>query len=363
VQAKLYEIMKTVAEDVGFQGGAAAIMDVESGELLALISYPEYNLTVLSNGEPKEEIDAMLADEQKPFLNRPVTGLYAPGSIIKPFIAVGALEENIISPYETINSTGALVIPNPYFPDQPSVFRDWKAHGLVDMRHAISVSSDQYFYIVGGGLPDQPPLEEREGLGIRRIDEYLRLFGFTTPTGIVFEGEPAGTIPTPEWKKETFGEEWLLGNTYHTAIGQYGFQTTVLQALRAVSAIANGGKLVTPQVVKGVRGESETVPVSSENLQIVREGMRLSATEGTGQGLNVSYVSIAAKTGTAELGAAKDFVNSWVTGFFPYEKPHYAFVVMMEKGPATNLIGGVSIMRQLLDWMRDNAPQYFESTA
>lgn len=355
VQAKLYELIKTTAEDVGFRGGAGAIVDIKTGELLALTSYPEYDLSTLSNGAPKEEIDAYFASEKKPFLNRPVAGLYAPGSIIKPFIAVAALEEEIISPDTLLNSTGALVIPNPYFPDNPSIFRDWKAHGLVDMRRALAISSDQYFYIVGGGFQNQA------GLGIERIDRYLRLFGFARPTGITFSNEPSGTIPTPAWKMEVFGEEWLLGNTYHTAIGQYGFQTTVLQSLRAFSSIANDGVLVTPVVVLGEEGKRETVRVSKESLQVVREGMRQVVTEGTAQGLSVPYVAVAAKTGTAELGVSKDFVNSWVVGFFPYENPRFAFIVMMERGPATNLIGGVSIMRKLLDWMHANSAHYLSS--
>lgn len=355
IQAKLYELIKTTAEDVGFRGGAGAIMDVSTGELLALTSYPEYNLATLSDGTPEEDIEAYVSSEGKPFLNRPVVGLYAPGSIIKPFIAAAALEEGIISPSKFLNSTGALVIPNPYFPDRPSIFRDWKAHGLVDMRRALAVSSDQYFYIVGGGF------EEQEGLGIDRIDKYLRLFGFEEPTGITFSSEPNGTIPTPAWKMEVFGEEWLLGNTYHTAIGQYGFQTTVLQALRAVTSIANNGTLVVPVIESGERGDRKTLRISSDTLQIVREGMRMAVTEGTAQGLSVPYVEVAAKTGTAELGTAKDFVNSWVTGFSPYEHPRYAFIVMMERGPVTNLIGGVSVMRRLMDWMHDNRAHYFEN--
>lgn len=363
IQTKLYEIIQTTAHDVGFRGGAAAIMDVETGELLALTSYPEYDATVLSNGEPREEIDAYVLDEGKPFLDRPTAGLYAPGSIIKPFIAVAALEEETISPHKLINSTGALVIPNPYFPDKPSIFRDWKAHGLVDMRQAIAVSSDQYFYIVGGGVPAHDGVAEEKGLGIERISHYLRLFGFAEKTGVTFTSESRGTIPTPEWKKEVFDEEWLLGNTYHTAIGQYGFQTTVLQALRAFASIANNGTLVTPVIVAGERGGREKVPVSTDSLQIVREGMRLAVEDGTARGLNVPYVEIAAKTGTAELGTTKNFVNSWVTGFFPYESPRYAFIIMMEHGPTTNLIGGVSIMRKLIDWMRDHASEYFEIQA
>jgi penicillin-binding protein 2 len=356
IQSQLYALIASTSEAVGFEGGAGVIMDVHTGEIIALTSYPEYDAEVLSEGRNREAIQEYVSSERNLFLNRAVTGLYTPGSIIKPFIALAALEEEIISPEKQINSTGALVIPNPYNPDNPSVFRDWKAHGWVDMRHALAVSSDQYFYTIGGGFEDQ------EGLGIRRIDQYLRLFGFEEPTGIPLGGEVKGTIPTPEWKEAVFGEPWLLGNTYHTSIGQYGFQTTVLQVVRAIAVLANNGELVTPVITRGAQGKTKDVAVSDSNLQIVREGMRLAVREGTASGLNTPYVSIAAKTGTAELGSSKDFVNSWVTGYFPYENPHYAFAVMMERGPATNLIGGVSVMRKLFDWMNIHTPEYFATS-
>ena len=149
---------------------------------------------------------------------------------------------------------GQLVIPNPYNPDLPTRFGDWRAHGSMDMRTAISYSSDVYFYIIGGGLPaiaaPQAGVGEFTGLGIARIDEYMKLFGIGELTGINFSGEQAGLVPTPEWKEETFGEDWLLGNTYHSSIGQFGFLVTPIQMLRAFAAIANGGKLLTPTLTK-----------------------------------------------------------------------------------------------------------------
>ncbi len=171
-------------------------------------------------------------------------------------------------------------------------------------------------------------------------------------------------MPTPEWKADKFdGEPWRLGDTYNTVIGQYGFQVTPLQLLRAVAAIAAGGQLVTPTVVAA---DSEQPPkllpikdISPASIQIVKEGMRLSVTEGTAKGLDTGAVAIAAKTGTAELGATKQLVNSWVTGFFPYEQPRYAFVVLMERGDHTNLVGATYVMRQVVDWMAATVPEYF----
>ena len=349
LQNALYGFIAQRAGDSGFVGGAGVMMDVKTGEIVALASYPEYDPQVLTDGSQKEHIASYVADSRKPFLNRIVAGLYAPGSIVKPFVALGALTEGIISPEKEILSTGALRVPNPYRPGEYSVFRDWKAHGYVDMRHALAVSSDVYFYEVGGGF------ENQKGLGIEKLNYYNRLFGFGGKTGIAFEGEPVGVIPTPAWKEEHFnGDPWRVGDTYNTAIGQYGFQVTPIQVVRAIAAIGNGGTLVTPSLERGVVLPHTTLSLVPEHLRVVQEGMRMSVQEGTAAGLSNTHVAIAAKTGTAELGARKQFVNSWTTGFFPYENPRYAFAVIMERGPVSNLVGATSVMRQFIDWMAAN---------
>lgn len=356
VQAKMYEIIAKLSRDSGFDGGAGAIMDVNTGEILAVTSYPEYNSNIMTDGQDSATIGAYFKDKRNPFIERAIDGLYTPGSIIKPFVSIAALEENIISPNKQILSTGSISIPNPYNPKEKTVFKDWKAHGWVDMRHAIAVSSDVYFYAVGGGYADQ------KGLGIMNIEKYMKLFGFGQPLPDSFFSSKAGLIPTPEWKAKTFPDDsvWRLGNTYHSSIGQYGFQVTPMQSLRAVASIANNGKLLSPVILKDKVAESppQEVPVKKENLQIAREGMRLSVTEGAAKGLNMEALHVAAKTGTAELGVKKDFVNSWVTGYFPYENPKYAFVILMERGPVSNTIGGVFVMRTLLEWMYANTPEY-----
>ena len=357
LQNALYGFIAQRAEDSGFVGGAGVMMDVETGEIVALVSYPEYDPQVLTDGSQKEHIASYVADSRKPFLNRIVAGLYTPGSIVKPFVALGALTEGIISPEKEILSTGALRVPNPYRPGEYSVFRDWKAHGYVDMRHALAVSSDVYFYEVGGGF------ENQKGLGIEKLNYYNRLFGFGEKTGIAFEGEQAGNIPTPAWKEEHFnGDPWRVGDTYNTAIGQYGFQVTPIQVVRAIAAVGNGGTLVTPSLEKGVVLPHTTLSLVPEHLHVVQEGMRMSVQEGTAAGLSNTHVAIAAKTGTAELGARKQFVNSWTTGFFPYENPRYAFAVIMERGPVSNLVGATSVMRQFIDWMIAHTPEYLSSS-
>ncbi|OHA84725.1 MAG: hypothetical protein A2591_03330 [Candidatus Yonathbacteria bacterium RIFOXYD1_FULL_52_36] len=356
VQQKLHESIRALAEDKGFTGGAGVILDVNTGEILALTSYPEYDPEVISLGDDSARIREYTQGSQKPLLNRALSGLYTPGSIVKPFVALGALEEGVISPDKQILSTGSITIPNPYNPDLPTVFRDWKAHGWVDMRRALAVSSDVYFYEIGGGYKN-----EQQGIGISNIEKYTRMFGIGELTGVPLLGEAKGVIPNPEWKAKNFdGEPWRLGNTYHTAIGQYGFQTTPLQMARAVAALANGGTLVTPQIMAGAQGERVTLPVHAPNIQIVKEGMRaaVAADYGTAKGLAFSQVAVAGKTGTAELGLTKEYVNSWTMGFFPYENPKYAFVVMMEKGHKSNLTGATFAMRQVIEWMINERPEY-----
>ncbi|MDP3726200.1 MAG: penicillin-binding transpeptidase domain-containing protein [bacterium] len=360
IEEKLFTLIKELAGNVGFTGGAGVLIDVHNGEILALASFPEYDSNVLTKGEDRSRIKTLTEDERTPFLNRAVSGLYTPGSIVKPFVAIAALNEGIITPEDTILSTGSISIPHPYIQGEESVFKDWKAHGWVDMRQALAHSSNVYFYEVGGGY------KEQKGLGIGRIEQYMRLFGFGKETGIDMYGEESGIIPTPEWKEEVFNDEWRVGDTYNTAIGQYGFQITPLQAARAIAAIANDGTLLTPHLLTEKEAKKIStlkdaiIKIPREHFTVVKEGLRQSVLEGTAAALNLPAVSVAAKTGTAEVGILKKNVNSWVIGFFPYEKPRFAFAVVMERGDSHNLIGAPYVMRQLLEWMAGETPEYLQ---
>jgi penicillin-binding protein 2 len=357
LQKELFALIKNLSESKNFNGGSGIVMDIQNGEILTSTSFPEYNSEILSLGKDKEKINNYLTDKRKVFLDRNISGLYTPGSIVKPFFALGALVEGVIDPYKKILSTGSISIPNPYFPDQKTVFKDWKAHGWTNMMEAIAVSSDVYFYEVGGGY------ENQKGLGIANIEKYAGIFGFGTRTGVDLPDEKKGSIPSPEWKLANFkGDLWRIGDTYHTAIGQYGFQVTPMEMVRATSAIANEGRMLTPHLLVGdVEKENifSSLDFSKEYFDRVKEGMRDAVTFGTASSLNVPYVDIAAKTGTAQLGISKNKVNSWVIGFFPYENPKYAFTIMMEAGPNTNSVGASSVMREFVDWMSINTPEYF----
>ena len=350
VQAELYRSIESLAKTAPFTAGAGVIMDIHTGEILAITSYPAYDNNIVTNprtSEEQKQIRQSLTDPRNLFLDRAVTGLFTPGSTVKPFLALAALMEGVITPEKTIYSSGQLVVKNKYGgPD--TVFRDWKAHGYTDMRKAIAESCDEYFYQVGGGFKDQP------GLGIERIKKYSELFGFATTTGIDLPDEKYGIIPSPAWKQKVFKQDWLVGDTYHTAIGQYGFQITALELVRGVAALANGGYLVTPHIIAGTTTPTIDLNLPQKDLQVVLEGMRQGVVTGTGGALNIPGIEVASKSGTAELGSRKELVNSWISGFFPYSNPKYAFVVIMEKGAHNNLRGSVFAIRETLIWMRDN---------
>lgn len=350
----MYDIIATSTVQAGFRSGAAAIMDVHTGEIIAMTSYPSYDPEVMADGDDVALIEQYNNDERFPFLNKVFAGNYTPGSIVKPFVAYAALEENIIDPMKTIVSTGEIVIPNPYDPGNPTRFTDWRAHGAMTMREAIAFSSNVYFYYISGGFADQV------GLGIRKMNEYFDLFNFGAPTGIILANEQSGTVPSPEWKEATFDEAWRLGNTYQTSIGQFGWQVTPLQMLVAYGALANGGRFLTPQIVKDVEPQYEEKLLDPTSLKIIHEGMRMTTNYpgGTARSLEKSYVSVAAKSGTAEIGAGNAFVNSWAAGFWPYEEPQYAFILMMDQAPRSNALGATRIMGDVVDWMRDNTPEY-----
>ena len=353
VQEAMYSYLKLAVDSYGFVGGAGVLMNIENGEVIAMTTYPEYSSSVMTDGEDQSKLKSYFSDPSNPFLDRAVSGLYAPGSVVKPFIAVAAINENIIDPLTNILSTGSISIPNKYDASKPTIFRDWKAHGYVDMRRAIAVSSDVYFYAVGGGYKKQ------KGLGIVKIDDYLKKFMFTYPTESFFAG-PSGTIPSPEWKAKNFkGDFWRVGDTYHTTIGQFGFLTTPLQVTRAMTGIATEGKIVSPSIIKGELGKIEQIEgVSKASFIPAVEGMRQAVTDGTVKALNFSDLIIAAKTGTAELGFAKKYVNSWVTGYYPYKNPKYAFTMTLEKGPIATQSGSLVAMANLIKWMKVNTPEY-----
>tara|TARA_B100000508_G_C11459232_1_gene278342 strand:+ start:999 stop:2747 length:1749 start_codon:yes stop_codon:yes gene_type:complete len=360
----MYDIIATSSAQAGFRSGAAAIMDVHTGEILALTSFPSYDPEVMADGDDVELIEQYNNDDRLPFLNKVIGGAYTPGSIVKPFVAYAALEYDVISPNREIYSNGQITIPNPYNPSNPSIFRDWRSHGSMTMREAIAFSSNVYFYIIGGGMPEIAVPQANvaapmDGIGITKMAANYRHFGMGELTGINLAQEQAGVVPDPAWKREVFDDDWRLGDTYFTAIGQFGFLTTPIQMLRAYGGLATG-ELVKPHVVAGAQGEVTDLGLNADYLQVIHEGMRKTVNfdGGTARSLERSDVAIAAKSGTAEVGAGNAYVNSWAAGFWPYEEPKYSFILMMDRAPRSNALGATRIMGDVVEWMSVHRPEY-----
>lgn len=340
----------------GFNGGAAVVMNPKNGEVLTIVSFPEFDPNILSKNTTSNTVEKLVYDPKKPFFNRAVSGLYPPGSIIKPAVATAALAEGTIEPQKTILSASPIVIQNPYFPEHSDIFPDWKAHGWVDMRKALAISSNIYFYAIGGGYQDQ------RGLGVFRILKYLEKFGFNSATGIDLPGESRGRLPNPQ---EKIGDRsWSLGDTYHLSIGQGDLQVTPVEMAIYSSILANKGSFYPPHLAKAILGKNgkvleefsyskNEVDIKKEIFDIAREGMRDAVKYGTAVGLSAYPLDIAAKTGTAEVGDTGR-VHSWSIGFLPYDNPKIAWAIIMENGPIYNTIGATFVASEMIQWIAEN---------
>lgn len=347
MQESLAKAVAVTALAHHFIAGAGVILDVHSGALRALVSYPSYDSAVMAEGGPADVIERYATQAGRPFLNHAVQGVYVPGSIVKPLVAAGALTDGIITQNTIINDPGSISIDDPYNPGKKYVYTGWKALGPVDVTKAIAWSSDIFFYTVGGGFKSQ------KGLGIDRLGYWYRSFGLGTTTGIDLSGEAAGLVPSPEWKRATFKEPWYTGDTYFTAIGQYAMQVTPLQMARATAAVANGGSLCTPRLVASLPPACTRVPAAPSALALARVGMRQAVTSALAGAINLPYVSVAAKTGTAQTGTRNQYDNSWVVGFYPYDNPQYAFAVVLERGPEGEGEQSVNVMAQYFDTLHE----------
>lgn len=340
LQKKVYDSLEKSIKNIGAKKGAAVALDPRTGAVLALVSYPAYDDNIFSKSISQSDFDKIQNDPSQPFFNRAISAKYPTGSTIKPFLASGALQEKLISPNKLINDPGYILVHSQYDPSVVYKFAGVTPHGLVDMRKALAVSSNIYFYTVGGGYGDQ------QGLGPSRIKKYLGLFGWEEKTGIDLPGEFKGFVPSPTWKKQNKNENWWDGDTYNLSIGQSDLQVTPLHVASAYAAIANGGTLYKPQIVEkiidGSIGSSQVVKefkpeilnnnfIDPENLQVVREGMRdgVQKSYGSSYMLNDLPVPVAGKTGTTETNKAGIF-NAWSSNFAPYDNPEIVFVATIE---------------------------------
>ncbi|MEK7627153.1 MAG: penicillin-binding transpeptidase domain-containing protein, partial [Patescibacteria group bacterium] len=293
-------------------------------------------------------------DSAKPLFNRVVSGIYPPGSTIKPFLAMGILEEGLISPFKKIFAAGSITIANEYNPSTFYTFRDWKEHGWINMIDAIAQSSNVYFYTFGGGYGDI------NGLGIDKIKYYLTKFNFGSKTNIDLPGETAGMIPDPQWKREVKNENWYIGDTYNASIGQGDVAVTPVQLVSAISYIATK-KWYTPHLIKKlIVGEQyKTIEIdevdyniSDKNINTAREGMRQAVVRGSARSLFDILRPVAGKTGTAQFGSDGKY-HAWFAGFAPFDNPELAIVVLIEGG-GEGSFAAVPVAKEVLEWYFDD---------
>ncbi|TSC82995.1 MAG: Uncharacterized protein G01um101419_348, partial [Parcubacteria group bacterium Gr01-1014_19] len=234
LQKFFYDRMKSSLAMLGRDSGVGIALNPQNGEVLALVSLPSFD---------NNNVSKYLSGRSQPLFNRAISGQYTPGSTIKPLVALAALREKIVDPAFQVLSTGSIEIPNPYDPENPSRFLDWKAHGWVNLHSALARSSNVYFYQIGGGF------ERFKGLGIERLHEYWEKFLLGQKTGIDLPAESSGSLPDPEEKEARTGQIWRIGDTYNVSIGQGDLLLTPIQLLSFIASVANGGKIYRPHFV------------------------------------------------------------------------------------------------------------------
>ena len=347
LQKKTAELLQTAMAKRDSRNGAAVVMDVRNGEILAMVSLPFYDNNLFTGNLSDEEFQRLLNDEGKPLVNHVLAEMYPPGSIFKQVTGVAALAEGIANPGTTITSRGYITVPNQYNPKIVYVYRDWAALGTLDFYGGVAMSSDVYFYYLAGGYYENGQ-EIFRGLDADNLARYARAFGLGAPTGIDLPGESAGLVPDPAWKEETLGEPWVIGDTYNFGIGQGYLATTPLQMVNVTATIANGGDVLVPRVVREIVGADGKVLVPFErtvrrrldvdpsHISVFQEAMRQAVSWGTAKRAAVAGIPVAGKTGTAEFGPTladgEHESHAWFTGFAPYGDPEVAIVVFLEKG-------------------------------
>ncbi|MBL7155577.1 MAG: penicillin-binding protein 2 [Candidatus Omnitrophica bacterium] len=302
--------------------GAIVAMDPQTGAILAITSHPDFDPNIFVKRNNSKNVTALLNNSTTyPMLNRAISGLYPPGSVFKIIIASAALNEGCFDNKRTLTCEGSIMVGN-------RRFRCWreKGHGVISINEGIKASCNVFFYQLGILV------------GPDGISRYAFRFGFGKPTGIDIPGEANGFVPTPAWKRKNLRQPWFKGETANYAIGQGYLLVTPIQVVRAVAAIANGGKLVHPFVVERIEdvrlqhAGPRSMGLKKETLTIVKEALRdvVNARRGTGLYARSKDTVISGKTGTAQN--PKGTSHAWFTGFAPFENPRLSIVVFIEHG-------------------------------
>lgn len=332
------QLQKLVSSLFEGKSGAVVVMDVTDGSVLAAGSFPEYDVNSFVKGLSKDEWNGMVNDLNHPLTNRLTKGLYPPGSVIKPGVAL-AFQRAGVDEHDSIVDEGFIEFGG-------RKFRDWKkeGHGVVDMRKAIKESCDTYFY----------KLSLRVGINI--IAETLQALGLGTKTNTDLPGEFTGIVPSPEWKKKKYKKPWYAGETLNATIGQGDTLVTPLQVAKFTAAMATG-KNIAPKFAMSIGGKAvepkiTPLPIAFDQkmLNVIREGMyQVCSTQGGTAYSSLGYlpIKVAGKTGTAQVSTiAQSEINrmkeeqleyykrshAWLTTYAPYESPKYVVTALVEHG-------------------------------
>ena len=337
-------IQRAAEQVMGDTVGAAVVVDPRNGDVLAMVSAPDFDPNLLCPKITQNNWNRLLNDPRKPLFNRALNGRYAPGSVFKPLVALAALEQGV-GPDLILECPGYFELANQRFSCYMGT-----AHGRVNFRRAIRISCNVFFYQLGLKC------------GYDAIYNMARATGFGQKTGISLDFESAGLLPGKAWKRQTFGEAWRDGDTCNITVGQGALQVTPLQMAMLTATIANGGYLYQPRLVLAERepntAEFQDIPPiivrrvhwSADHLALVKNGMRdvIQDAEGTGRRARLEGIAMAGKTGTAEYGRKGAGQNhGWMILFAPFEHPRYAVAIVMDDAVS----GGISVgprMRQLM---------------
>jgi len=317
-------IQKIAREEMGDRKGVVIIANPYTGEILSMLSLPSFDPNLFARGISNEKWLELSRNPENPLENRAVRGEYPPASTFKIVLVTAALETGKATPFAKFYCPG-------YYKIGKRIFKCWKkeGHGWLNLKDALIHSCDVYFYQLGLKL------------GVKNIIHYARLFGLGKPTGIDLGSEKRGFLPTPEWKEKLYKEVWYPGDTANLSIGQGYILVTPIQMLDLISAVANGGYLVRPHLVKKIVDKNgntvfnftpekvKKIPISKSTLEFLHEALAGVVKRGTGWRAANKVVKIAGKTGTAQLAGDKN-PHNWFIGYAPADNPKLSIVVLVE---------------------------------
>lgn len=352
-------LQQLISKELKGKRGTVVAIEPKTGDVLAFVSYPSFDPNLFVDGIDQETWDSLNKNEDRPLMNRALRGTYPIGSTFKPFMALAALETGARDPKKIIYDNGKFQLGDHIFRDSTH----GRGYGPVDMHRSIVVSSDVYYYSLA------------QDMGIDRIHDFMKPFGFGQLTGIDLKGEARGILPSKEWKERRFKTHWRPGDTISIGIGQGYNSFTILQLAHAVATLANNGVVMKPHLVKKII-DAETgketevgkdpvgiIPLKKANINLVKNAMHEVTTKGTGRAIFAGTpYTVAGKTGTAQvLGIRQGETydkrkvqerhrdHSLFIAFAPVENPKIALAIMVENG-GFGAQAAAPLARKILDY-------------